>query len=49
MNYETVMNNIELNKTITISHIIDVIEQLLKSYEEEQEQSWEQIYQKFGQ
>lgn len=45
MNYETVMNNIELNKTITISHIIDVIEQLLKSYEDEQEQSWEQIYQ----
>lgn len=44
MNYETVMKNIELNKTVTISHINDVIDQLLKSYEDEQEKSWERVY-----
>lgn len=40
MNYETVMNNIKAGYTATIAHINEVVDQLLESYEEDEEQSW---------
>ncbi len=43
MNYETVMNNIKTSHTVTITHINEVVNGLLEAYEEDEEQSWEQL------
>lgn len=45
MNYETIIKNIEMSKTVTISHVNEVVEELLAAYDDEQMESWERIYQ----
>lgn len=47
MNYETVIRNIEISKTVTISHVNEVVEELLAAYDEEQMESWERIFRMF--
>lgn len=48
MIYETVMNNIKTGHTATIAHINEVVDQLLESYEDEEEQSWERLDELIG-
>lgn len=48
MIYETVMNNIKTGHTATIAHINEVVDQLLESYEDEEEQSWERLDELMG-
>lgn len=44
MNYETIVKNIELSKTVTISHVNEVIDELLAAYDDDQPESWECVY-----
>lgn len=45
MKYETIMKNIETSKTVTVSHIAEVIENLLSAYDDEQLESWSHLFQ----
>lgn len=48
MNYETVMSNIKVSHVVTIAHVNEVVDRLLESYEEDEEQSWEHINELMG-
>lgn len=43
MNYETVMNNIKKSHIVTITHVNEVVDELLNTYEDDEEQSWEHL------
>ncbi len=45
MNYDTVIRNIEKNGTATISHVSEVVEQLLAAYDDEQMENWGRLQQ----
>lgn len=48
MNYETVMSNIKTGHTVTITHVNEVVDDLLNAYEEDEEQSWEHFNELMG-
>lgn len=48
MNYETVINNIKTNHIVTISHVNEVVDELLNAYEEDEEQCWERLNELMG-
>lgn len=43
MNYETVISNIKAGHTVTIVHVNEVVDWLLESYEDDEEQNWERL------